>query len=69
LPSEKRSKVTVVDINPSMLKVGEERARKLGYFMSPEDGDPHIQFVEGNAERLPVPDESMDVYTIAFGIR
>jgi ubiquinone/menaquinone biosynthesis C-methylase UbiE len=25
--------------------------------------------VEGNAERLPFPDDSFDLYTIAFGLR
>ena len=28
-----------------------------------------LEFVEGNAERLPFEDESVDVYTIAFGLR
>ena len=28
-----------------------------------------MSWVEGNAERLPFSDESMDAYTIAFGIR
>lgn len=28
-----------------------------------------IGFVEGNAEHLPFPDESFDLYTIAFGLR
>lgn len=37
--------------------------------MSPEEGDPHIQFLEGNAERLPIEDATYDAYTIAFGIR
>lgn len=69
LPVERRSHVTVLDINASMLKVGEERAKKLGYHMSPESGDPHITFVEGNAEKLPIESESVDAYTIAFGIR
>jgi len=28
-----------------------------------------IGFVEGNAEQLPFPDESFDLYTIVFGLR
>uniref|UniRef100_A0A6B2LC22 2-methoxy-6-polyprenyl-1,4-benzoquinol methylase, mitochondrial n=1 Tax=Arcella intermedia TaxID=1963864 RepID=A0A6B2LC22_9EUKA len=62
------SKVTVIDINPSMLAVGQERAIKQGYFPSGE-GDPAIEFKLGNAEALPIPDCSVDAYTIAFGIR
>ncbi|KAJ3415676.1 2-hexaprenyl-6-methoxy-1,4-benzoquinone methyltransferase [Chytridiales sp. JEL 0842] len=57
--------VTVVDINPSMLQVGRERAPAFGYGNSPQ-----ISFQEGNAESLEnIPSESVDAYTIAFGIR
>ena len=56
-----RTKVTVLDINPDMLKVGRERAggRYAG----------RIDFVEANAEALPFADKRYDGYTIAFGIR
>ncbi len=58
--------VTVLDINPAMLKVGQARAPEFGY--GPESG--HIDWFEGNAEQLSqIADESMDAYTIAFGIR
>ena len=53
---------TVLDINASMLAVGEERAAKRGL-------DAHLRFVEGNAEELKLPDAVFDAYTIAFGIR
>jgi demethylmenaquinone methyltransferase/2-methoxy-6-polyprenyl-1,4-benzoquinol methylase len=55
------ARVTVADINPDMLAVGEERARR--------------QRIEGlrwsvqNAEALGLADRSFDAYTIAFGIR
>jgi demethylmenaquinone methyltransferase/2-methoxy-6-polyprenyl-1,4-benzoquinol methylase len=55
------TKITVADINTEMLAVGRARAEKLGR------GD--IEFIEGNAERLPVADKSYDCVTIAFGIR
>lgn len=54
--------VTVCDINAEMLRVGAGRAVKKGY-------DAVTEFVCGDAMRLPFPDRSMDVYTIAFGIR
>jgi demethylmenaquinone methyltransferase/2-methoxy-6-polyprenyl-1,4-benzoquinol methylase len=54
--------VTVVDINPDMLRVGAERARKR------REGE-RLRFIEGNAEALPLPDAAFDAYTIAFGIR
>jgi demethylmenaquinone methyltransferase/2-methoxy-6-polyprenyl-1,4-benzoquinol methylase len=54
--------VTVLDINHAMLAVGQERAaaRKLGH---------RVEFVQGNAEALPLADRSVDAVTIAFGIR
>ena len=56
-----RTRVTVLDINESMLRVGAERGRK-------RFGE-RAAFVTGNAESLPLPDRSFDAYTIAFGIR
>ena len=56
-----RTHVTVLDINGEMLKVGAERAghRYEG----------RIDFVEANAEELPLESKTYDAYTIAFGIR
>lgn len=56
------AKITLCDLNAEMLRVGRDRAldRGLG------DG---FEWVTGNAEALPLPDESVDVYTIAFGLR
>ena len=54
--------ITLCDLNEEMLKVGRNRATDRGWL----DG---FEWVTGNAEALPFPDESMDVYTIAFGLR
>ena len=54
--------VTVVDVNPDMLRVGAERAARR------REGE-RVRFIEGNAEALPLPDAGFDAYTIAFGIR
>eukprot|EP00899_Mesostigma_viride_P012763 jgi/Mesvir1/21488/Mv24129-RA.1 len=62
------SSLTVLDINPAMLAVGEERAIKSG-LLEEVRGRVDLTFVQGDAEKLPVPDASMDSYTIAFGIR
>nr|ACO15341.1 Ubiquinone biosynthesis methyltransferase COQ5, mitochondrial precursor [Caligus clemensi] len=56
-------KITVCDINGSMLDVGRSRASAGGYLA------PQIEFVEGDAQALQFPDNSFDAYTIAFGIR
>jgi demethylmenaquinone methyltransferase/2-methoxy-6-polyprenyl-1,4-benzoquinol methylase len=55
------AEVTVADINPAMLEVGQERARRQGL-----DG---LSWSEQNAETLSFADNSFDAYTIAFGIR
>ena len=56
--------VVVCDINPEMLSVGASRVQEaVGNLAS------HVGFVEGNAEKLPFPDDSFDIYTIAFGLR
>jgi demethylmenaquinone methyltransferase/2-methoxy-6-polyprenyl-1,4-benzoquinol methylase len=57
-----RTEVTVADISEEMLRVGRERAAH-----TPVGG--RVNFVTGNAEDLPFPDNSFDCYTIAFGIR
>ncbi len=54
--------VTVCDINPEMITVGRDRALDRGMI----DG---LNWVCGDAETLPVPDSSVDAYTIAFCIR
>lgn len=54
--------VTVYDINPEMLDVGRDRAIDKGYLTG-------IDFMEGDAEKLPFADGTFDAYTIAFCIR
>ncbi|ATY66067.1 ubiquinone biosynthesis methyltransferase coq5 [Cordyceps militaris] len=58
--------VTVSDINPAMLDVGRQRSLRL-----PASHQAALSFLEANAERIPadVPDASLDLYTVAFGIR
>ena len=53
--------VTVSDINPDMLGVGLERAKKKGV-----EG---LSWQVENAEKLSFADACFDAYTIAFGIR
>jgi demethylmenaquinone methyltransferase/2-methoxy-6-polyprenyl-1,4-benzoquinol methylase len=54
--------VTVVDYNPAMVAVGRDKALDAGWL-----GE--IDWVVGDAQALPLPDSSVDAYTIAFGIR
>lgn len=55
--------VTIVDINADMLAEGQRRAIANGL------DSPGLRWLEGNAEALPCEAESVDSYTIAFGIR
>ena len=48
--------VVLCDINPAMIKEGRSRF-------------PNFTWVCGSAEALPLEDSSVDVYTIAFGLR
>lgn len=89
---DRETRVTVLDINPSMLVEGQKRFKETMYWNTPQ-----IQFQLGNAESLgevmqvparrnppastrrnpilpplvsePIESASMDLYTIAFGIR
>jgi len=53
--------LTVCDINADMLGEGKRRAQAKG--------GTGIEWVCGDAEKLPFPDAQFDAYTIAFGIR
>ena len=55
------ARVTVADINPDMLEVGQERARHRRI-----EG---LAWAVENAEALSFVDSAFDAYTIAFGIR
>lgn len=61
------AEIVVSDINPSMLGVGEQRARSKGLLDG--RGLPAMSFVEADAEALPFESNTFDSYTIAFGIR
>jgi demethylmenaquinone methyltransferase/2-methoxy-6-polyprenyl-1,4-benzoquinol methylase len=54
--------VTVLDLTEDMLRAGMERAESRAF-------SDQLDWVNGDAMRLPFPDNSFDAYTIAFGIR
>ncbi len=49
------TEVTVVDVNPDMLRVGEKRAARRAF-------SDRLTFFEGDAEALPPPDARFDTY-------
>ncbi|KAI9733869.1 MAG: 2-hexaprenyl-6-methoxy-1,4-benzoquinone methyltransferase [Cirrosporium novae-zelandiae] len=59
------TRVTVADINVDMLKEGKKRSMDTDWA-----GGNRLSFMEANAEYMPnIPSNSLDLYTVAFGIR
>ncbi|KAJ5716228.1 UbiE/COQ5 methyltransferase [Penicillium malachiteum] len=59
------TRVTISDINADMLAEGRKRSLSTPYY-----GTSRLDFVEANAESMPhIPSESVDLYTVVFGIR
>lgn len=57
-----KGSVTICDINAAMLREGRDRAIDRNLIHD-------VEWLCGNAEKLPLPDCRQDAYTIAFGIR
>jgi len=65
--SDRQTKVTILDINPDMLAEGQKKVNRTMYY-----GGDQVHFKLGNAQDLrasSIEDNSIDLYTIAFGIR
>lgn len=59
------TRVTIADINANMLAEGKKRSVQTPYYNTQR-----LSFMEANAESMPsVPDNSVDLYTVVFGIR
>ncbi len=56
---DKQSEITCVDPNNGMISKGKEKLKKF----------PNINWIIAPAEKLPVKDNSFDIYTISFGLR
>ncbi len=59
---EGASRITVIDINATMLATGRDRSLDEGTLSD-------VDWIAGDAMMLPLPDRSIDAYTIAFGLR
>ncbi|EYE95030.1 class I SAM-dependent methyltransferase [Aspergillus ruber CBS 135680] len=62
---DRNTRVTISDINPDMLAEGKKRSIDTPYYNTNR-----LSFMEANAQTMPlVPDSSVDLYTVVFGIR
>ncbi|XVF47309.1 hypothetical protein PTKIN_Ptkin03bG0099400 [Pterospermum kingtungense] len=61
---QEQTQIYICDINPNMLNVGKKRAMERGI-----GEDESLSWLEEDAEALRFGDNSIDSYTIAFGIR
>ena len=62
---DSKTRVTISDINPDMLEEGRKRSLNTPY-----GNTDRLSFLQGNAESLPtIESNSIDLYTVAFGIR
>ena len=59
LKQNKHIKASILDINPHMLKQAQHRFAKIKT----------LDFICANAEKLPLKDQTIDIYACAFGIR
>ena len=57
-----QAQITICDLDEKMINVGRNRSIDKNY-------NDNFTWITGNAENLPFPDDSFDVYTISFGLR
>lgn len=63
--NDRDTRVTVSDINPDMLAEGRKRSLDTPYYNTKR-----LSFMVANAEHMPqIPSNSVDLYTVSFGIR
>jgi demethylmenaquinone methyltransferase/2-methoxy-6-polyprenyl-1,4-benzoquinol methylase len=67
---QRGAEVTALDFSPAMLAVAQLRTQHCsGGLRPPGNAPPPVQFLRGDALRLPFPAGSFDVLTVAYGLR
>ena len=64
--------VTGLDFSEPMLQVANEKLARFDSIARPQAGPsakPKIEFIRGDAQKIPFPDNSFDVLTIGYGLR
>ena len=70
--AQRGAATTGLDFSPQMLEVAKDRSQKLAVRNKDENPQSAIrnpQFVPGDAQQLPFPDNTFDIVTIGYGLR
>lgn len=59
--TQQRQEAFLLDFCPEMLAIAKEKGKKMGAH--------RIEYIEGDAQEIPLPAESVDCVTVAYGIR
>ena len=59
------AETTGLDFSPEMLEVAESRRRKANR----KSQIANLKFLEGDAQQIPLPDNSFDIVTVGYGLR
>ena len=59
-----KAHITGLDLSAGMLKIASEKLKGMD-----SDAQNHITFIEGNSLKMPFPNETFDMVTVAYGVR
>jgi len=66
---KKGAEVTGLDFSEPMLEVAREKAARIHASANANSPAARIQFIQGDAQRIPFPEDAFDVLTIGYGLR
>jgi len=67
--AEKGAEVTGLDFSEPMLAVAREKLGRINSSRNAKSSAIRIQFIQGDAQRIPFPENAFDVLTIGYGLR
>ena len=59
-----KAHITGLDLSPGMLSIAEKKLAAMD-----EETRKHIDFIEGDSLKMPFPDDTFDMVTVAYGVR
>jgi demethylmenaquinone methyltransferase / 2-methoxy-6-polyprenyl-1,4-benzoquinol methylase len=61
--------VVGLDASERMLAIAEKRKAKVQSLLSKGGARAQVEFLRGDAQRIPLPDDSFDIVTVGYGLR